>query len=218
MRLAPEESVTDLFGFDGLQAKKNTAKAALELATSTVERHIGTSFRRRQIVDFYGSGLLNVGSTDKPKYELNLTQGYVDSTEPFAVYYSNDGTPINLVTDSNSTALDSTSYKVDYEKGKVSVAVTLPDGVTDRILAVSYTAGFETDNEGLAEDVPENLQSAASMAAAATIRTFTGVSIKTSQLKDWQNGMRRGATSLLNPMIRLRASGADPDEYDATNL
>jgi hypothetical protein len=211
MRLALDAHVIDLMGLKERAGSQSTVNSALEQATSQIENYIGTSLERSTRVDYFGLNLRNLGSTAQPSYVLNLSAGYIDTTANFAVYVSSDGLPIESIGAANATLVDGISYAIEAKKGRVHLRTTLPSGYCDRLIAITYTCGFEVDDDGNAKDVPRELRESAISVAARIARGHSGTPLKSNSLREFQAEMRRAATSILSNCIKPRMAGNDPD-------
>lgn len=211
MRLALGAHVIDLMGLKERAGSQSTADAALEQATAQIEQYLGTSLERTTRVDYFGLNLRNYGNSTQPSYVLNLSAGFVDTTANFAVYVSSDGLPIESIAATNAELVPGTSYAIEAKKGRVHLRATLPTGYCDRLIAITYTCGFEVDEDGNAQDVPTELQQGAISLAARIARAHSGTPLKSNSLRDFQSEMRRAATSILSNCIKPRTLGNDPD-------
>lgn len=128
-----------------------------------------------------------------PLYSLALSNGFLDSAVPIVICVADDVASLQL-----AAPLPDTTYKVDYEKGIVtlftSAANPLPLG---KFMSVTYTSGFDVeDEEGyipttpVFTGVPEWLYGAALLYASESYKLF----------KEWdkvpdKNGKSKAPTS-----------------------
>jgi len=211
MRLTGEQDVLNIIGQSVRVGSSSTVNDVLPIATTKIEKHIGTSLARAHRIDYFGC-VRNIGGLGyTAKALLNLTQGYIDEAETFAVYYSLDGTAITDVAGDNAELIDPEYYVLDATKGRLTLFGTYAIPADPfRVIAVEYTAGFDVDAHGIAQKVPDELAQAAAMVAANSMRNLSPTQNKQVQWLNTMSTFRREVTAILSPLIRQNLAGDDP--------
>ena len=156
-------------------------------------------------------------SPSHPQYLLNLTAGYLDAAVAVTVYYSNNGLPIMSPSDSHAVAYEANQVAIDFIKGRVTLNAAVP-GAHFRTVAVAYTHGFETDEEGEGSyyiGVPDVLKWGCCVEAARIIASHPGRVTDKIPFKEIQSEYQRSAHRQLRNLIRQRIAGDDP-QYTET--
>ena len=138
--------------------------------------------------------------------------GFVDLTQPFEVFYSDDGNQLLAITDTNAVLqTDAAAYALNAETGRVTLFGSIPIPAQPfRGIAIHYTAGFAVDDHEIAQNVPLALKNGAATVAASLMRTHSSTPNKQSPWVEMQSALRRAATGILSAYIRPRVSGDDP--------
>lgn len=216
MILIEEQEVLDVLGLSQRQGNQSTAIANLRTATTQIENHLGTSLTRTERIDYFGLPRNIQGPLQVPAYLLNLTQGFIDQTATFEVFYSNDGEPILDIADANAELQTADAYDINWKLGRLTLyGTTTVPSVPFRGIAVHYTAGFEVDDHDVAQNVDKGLKDGAIAYALYNMRANNFSHTSKQPFKSMQDQLRREFTGLLSPYIRPRTVGDEP-QYQGT--
>lgn len=221
MMLAAASEVLAQLGLAESAGAPSTAAAALKSATVLVERQIRTPLEALNVTDIFGSDVHRTsGTPTSPEYMLNLSRGFINPEFPVRVYYSTTQQPIASVTDSHVARLPDDEYEIDFTYGRVRLYTTrvLWEGRRRRV-AVRYSAGFECDENGLAQNVPADLAQGAILLAAITMRNSNSPRPKTDRTLEAQNAaLRAQVDTMLSGYTRSLMVGAAPEFTDTIRV
>lgn len=207
MKLAAVEDVLKLAGMSERVGTASSVESALELATAQIENSLGTSLARATRVDYFGFVQNISRDSVYPDHILNLEQSFLDKAEPVEVYFGTQ--PILSVADSAAEQQNANVFTVDFVYGRVHIFGSLPVNPY-RAIAVRYTAGFETDSQGLAMGVPEALRWGAAAVAIRIMRSHGNVPSNKIPFLGMQSELQRSAHLALRNLIRPRMVGESP--------
>ncbi len=178
-KLATIEDVRAVIRFDDIEELNNAIASALEVATVALESGIRTSFARRTGADVFFIKPNEV-SPSLFEYHWRLTDGYVDSGQPFKVEMAYAYSDFGLGTATDITAnciIDYTKGLVSYLGGAIFSIRTGVNKLDGNFVKVSYTCGFNLSavqgEEDLYSGIPENIKQAAILKAIVHLDTVS---------------------------------------------
>lgn len=199
MKLATDTELLERMSLDPTrQGNISSANSALLSATSVIEGLIRTTLVRNSRIDYY-----QVKAKPDTRVHFYLTQGFLDVDEAVSVYVETE-----VITDVTTlTPLDAEDYYVDYVGGFVAVEDSI--GPEASFVAISYTAGFNLDDDEIALFTPVVLKEAALTAATRSMHSHSASKNKKDYV-DFSSALTRQLYQLTNPLVRVGTKGLTP--------
>ena len=202
MILASPTDVLNRLGMATSEDRLDSIKSALQGVTFKIESDLRTSLQQQARVDYFS---VPVYRAHPRQIQLNLTQGFVDSTVPMVITVSSSG----YVEDStDTTILADDEYEIDFNNGKVTMHQYIYSGT--ETISVAYTAGYAVSSLDKIVGAPTWLGEAAKAATVLMLNAENFSRQKTKAFKADNNMANRIYTSIVNTHVRPRSSGISP--------
>lgn len=200
MRLASKEKLKERLALSPTTNAMTSADSVLAAATPILANIIGTPFQDNDIQDWF-SYRPSIYAGVFTGIKMYLTQGFV--SDIIGVYYSADGNPVP--TDVSAlTAVVSSLYLTDKEKGSVTLLKEPPSGTAS--VLIEYSAGFVKEDD---PEIPDWLSEAV-ISAAIPVMHAQSITHNKKDVVDMSVQMRTILYSQVNEHIRPRANGVFP--------
>jgi len=164
--LSTVENLRNRLSYDDAPAINNALQASLQTATVSLSMMLRTSFARQDYLDIFSiRAMVRQGS--QPAAYLRLKAGFL-TADPTSILW---GSQVSEITSGGGTDLRSVgngSVVIDRRTGTIAVHDI---EMSNSYVSVEYSAGFETDKEGVYQNVPEWLIDAVEVLAIVFLDT-----------------------------------------------
>ena len=199
MILATPSDVLKRIGLAESEDRLSAVQSALFGVTYKIEADIRTTLSQQARIDYFSPPTYRI----PPKHiQLNLTQGFVDSTVAVVVTVSSSGYVADATT---PTVLADSEYEIDFTKGQIVLSSNIYSGT--ETVSVAYTAGFAKDIQDRVVNAPSWLEEAAKAAAVLVLNAENFSRQKSKSFQADNNMANRMYTGIVNSHVRARSSG-----------